>query len=325
MSSPFRGRWPRSGRRGPTRHHYPETSPAPPTEHPVLGRGSLQADCSCISGGLRPPDTPCFPGRTPSSPGPSGRGTTSYVPLDPLCRPGAANQHIARFEAWCLIPGQLSGLGFDGLRGRPIDGCAPDSSLCSLTLTLRTTRSRPTQPIGTTGLPSEPQPPQSPPPSRGRWPRSGRRGPHSVPHPAPPKSSPFQGEVAAKRSEGAHLVPPPAPKVLPLPGGGGREAVGGGPQQSLPPQSPPPSRGRWPRSGRRGPHSVPPPPKSSPFQGEVAAKRSEGAHLVPPPAPKVLPLPGGGGREAVGGGPQRALPPPQTAPATKSRARCANP
>jgi len=95
---------------------------APPTEPSVLCRGWLQADCLCISWGLRPPDTPCFPGRTPSSLGPSGRGTTPYVPLDPLCGPGAVGRWFAGFDGWCLIPGRLSGLGIDGLGGRRIDG-----------------------------------------------------------------------------------------------------------------------------------------------------------------------------------------------------------
>jgi len=126
-----------------------------PTERSVLCRGWLPADCSCISGGLRPPDTPCFPGRTPSSPGPSGRGTTRfapYVPLDPLCGPGAYARWFAGFDGWCLVPGRLAGLDIDGLGGQRIDGLVPDSSLCSLALTLRTTRSRLTEHVGTTVL-----------------------------------------------------------------------------------------------------------------------------------------------------------------------------
>ena len=156
---------------------YPPKSRAPPTEHRVHCRGCLQADCSCISGGLRPPNTPCFPGRTPSSPGPSGRGTTRfapYVPLDPLCGPGADKQRIERFEARRLIPGRLSGPGFDGLGGRQIDGLVPDSSLCSLTLTLRTTRSRLTEHVGGRGN----RHPHSPPPPRGRCPEGAEGAPH---------------------------------------------------------------------------------------------------------------------------------------------------
>mgnify|MGYP000486188044 CR=1 FL=1 len=84
-------------------------------------------------------------------------------------------------------------------------------------------------------------------PFRGRWPRSGRRG----------------------------------PKVETPSGGGGREAVGGGPKQSpfsgwtLRTKMSSPFRGRWPRSGRRG-------PKTEPLQGEVAAKRSEGTQSRDP-------------------------------------------
>ena len=188
-SSPFRGRCLRSRRRGPTGLNSrspgvscPHKSCPPPTERSVRSRGCLQADCSCISGGLRPPDTPCFPGRTPSSPGPSGRGTTRfapYVPLDPLCGPGADRRWFAGFKARCPVPGRLSGLGIDGLGGQRIDGCAPDSSLCSLALTLRTTRSRLLEPESSPCL-SE--------------------------NPVTLTVLPLQGEVPAKQAEGA----PPA-------------------------------------------------------------------------------------------------------------------
>gem|GEM_PF-3396019 len=104
--------------RSPLGVSYPHKLCAPPPELSVLCRGCLQADCSCIGGGLRPPNTPWFPGRTPSSPGPSGRGTTPYVPLDPLCGPGADSRWFAGFDGWCLVPGRLSGLGIDGLGGR---------------------------------------------------------------------------------------------------------------------------------------------------------------------------------------------------------------
>ena len=72
---------------GPHQSPPPPESPPPRSSPGVSYPHKSCADCSCISGGLRPPNTPCFPGRTPSSPDPSGRGTTPYVPLDPLAGP----------------------------------------------------------------------------------------------------------------------------------------------------------------------------------------------------------------------------------------------
>jgi len=151
-----------------------------------------------------PPNTPCFPGRTPSSPGPSGRGTTPYVPLDPLCGPGADGRWYAGFDGWCRIPGQLSGLGIDGLGGRRVDGLVLDSSLCSLTLTLRTTWSRLTELVGPLGS------------------CAGRR---LVPGEDIVVLTvlPLQGEVPAEQAEGAHgpevvrlgASPPPASLACP--------------------------------------------------------------------------------------------------------------
>jgi|GEM_PF-4799371 len=192
-----------------------------------------------------------------------------------------------------------SGWGADGLGGRRIDGRVPDSSHCSLALTLRTTRSRRTELVGTAVL-----------------------------H--------LQGEVAAKRSEGAPFRADRRTRCLQEVATASEHAVCRGTQpddfrsvgplrllrRHLPPRGEDcenddvlplqgevsakrsaaacrgtqpddfrtvrttmssPFRGRWPRSGRRGPHlskvfplsrptsrlderSRSTPPESSPFR-----------------------------------------------------------
>ena len=136
---------------------HPCPIPEGSLDRSARGRGSIVEAASRLtartSAGTPSPSPPLFSGENSVLPGPSGRGTTPYVPLDPLCGPGADGCWYAGFDGWCRIPGRLSGLGIDELGGRRIEGVVPDSSLCSLTLTLRTTRSRLTELVGSNVLP----------------------------------------------------------------------------------------------------------------------------------------------------------------------------
>ena len=145
-------------------------------------------------------------------------------------RPAQVVRSSDRIQADCSC---ISG----GLRlpERQIDGCAPDSSLCSLTLTLRTTRSRLTEPETSPPTAKTPSPPQSS-PFRGRCLRSRRRGPTGLnslspgasdPHkpcPPPPSSGcPQARTLPLPQRKPRHPHSPP-PSV-----GGACEAGGGGP------------------------------------------------------------------------------------------------